>query len=356
MTTNTPGQEQKPSPQAQPRHERVVQSPVYQNPVWPEYFADPFVLRFHDTYYAYGTGPIGADGRPFPLLKSRDLVNWESLGGALEPLTSVKAHNYWAPEVAEKNGRFYMYYSASTTPSDDSHRLRVAIADHPAGPFRDSGRTLMSELGFAIDGSPFRDPRDDRGYLFFATDFEADEPHGTGLAVVPLCDDMMTVTENPRVVTRACAAWQIYEENRDYKGRVWPAWHCVEGPHVIYRGGRYFCFYSGGAWYGPNYGVGFAVADHPLGPWRDEFAMRGPTVLKGIPGKVVGPGHCSVVIGPDGSTWFMVYHAWDPGLTARRMFIDPIRWTADGPKVDGPSTGPRPVFPEGPPNRKEVNP
>jgi beta-xylosidase len=351
MTIGTPEQQK----QAQPQHGSNLQVPVFQNPVWPHYFADPFVLKHGADYYAYGTGPVGEDGRPFPLLKSPDLVNWEALGGALEPLTSVRVYNYWAPEVAEKNGRFYLYYSASTTPSDDTHRLRVAISDHPAGPFRDTGRVLMGERGFAIDASPFRDPKDGRVYLYFATDFESDEPHGTGLAVVPLCEDMMTITGEPRVVTRACAAWQIYEKNRDYKGRVWPAWHCVEGPFVIFHEGRYYCFYSGGAWYGPNYGVGFAVADHPLGPWRDEFAANGPTVLKGIPGKVIGPGHCSVAIGPDGVTWFMVYHAWDPALTARRMFIDPIRWTAQGPEVDGPSTESRPLFPQELPIRKEID-
>ena len=41
---------------------------VYQNPVWPDYFADPFVLQTKDGYYAYGTGPIGPDGRQFPIL------------------------------------------------------------------------------------------------------------------------------------------------------------------------------------------------------------------------------------------------------------------------------------------------
>jgi beta-xylosidase len=317
----------------------------YQNPVWPGYFADPFVLKHGDGYYAYGTAPIGEDGRAFGLLKSADLVNWESLGGALEPLTSVKAYNYWAPEVAQKDGRFYLYYSASTTPSDDSHRLRVAIADHAAGPFHDSGRVLMEGRGFAIDGSPFQDPRDGRFYLFFAKDFEADEPYGTGLAVVPLCEDMMTITAEPRTVMRACAAWQVYERNRDYKGRVWQAWHCVEGPSAMYHDGKYYCFYSGGAWHGPNYGVGFAVAAHPLGPWRDEFAEHGPTVLKGIAGKVMGPGHNSVVLGPDGRTWFMVYHAWDAGLTSRRMCIDPICWKDGRPRVDGPSTEPRALIP-----------
>jgi hypothetical protein len=51
------------------------------------------------------------------------------------------------------------------------------------------------------------------------------------------------------------------------------------------------------------------------------------------------------VIGPDGKTLFMVYHAWDPAKTARRMCIDPIYFDQHGPRVDGPSTEPRPLSP-----------
>ena len=54
---------------------------TYQNPVWPGYFADPFVLRHAGDYYAYGTGETlerGADGaaRAFRILRSRDLTDW----------------------------------------------------------------------------------------------------------------------------------------------------------------------------------------------------------------------------------------------------------------------------------------
>jgi beta-xylosidase len=316
---------------------------TYANPVFPHDFADPFVLRTRDAYYAYGTAAPGPDGRMFPVLHSTDLVNWTPIGGALTPLTEPRGFSYWAPEVAENNGRYFLFYSASTSPSDEHHRLRVAVADHPAGPFTDSGRLLLPDVGFSIDASPFRDPRTGKWYLFFATDYEADEPHGTGLAVVELAGDVMSAVTSPRVVVRAVADWQIYERNRDYKGRVWTKWHCVEGPNAVYHDGRYYCFYSGGAWHGDNYGVGFAVADHPLGPWRDDFAPHGAYVLKGVPGKVIGPGHNSHVLGPDGQTLFMVYHAWDAAKTARRMCIDPIIWTEFGPKVDGPSTERRTV-------------
>src|ERR1700678_3862731 len=99
----------------------------YQNPVYPFDFADPFVLKTSQGYYAYGTAKPGPDGQIFPVLRSTDLVHWERLAGALKPLTNPQAFSYWAPEVAEKDGRYYLFYSASTSTSDADHRLRVAI-------------------------------------------------------------------------------------------------------------------------------------------------------------------------------------------------------------------------------------
>jgi GH43 family beta-xylosidase len=147
---------------------------------------------------------------------------------------------------------------------------------------------------------------------------------------------------------RATCDWQVYERQRDYKGRVWEAWHCIEGPFVLFHndahgGGRYYCLYSGGAWHSENYGIGFATATDPLGAWTDDMAKHGPTVLKGAPPHVIGPGHNSVVLGPDDRTQFCIYHAWDEGRTARRMCIDPLIWTESGPKCDGPSTQPRTI-------------
>ncbi|HEX8497483.1 MAG TPA: family 43 glycosylhydrolase, partial [Actinomycetales bacterium] len=62
-------------------------------------------------------------------------------------------------------------------------------------------------------------------------------------------------------------------------------------------------------------------------------------LLRSIPGHVIGPGHNSVVTTHDG-TDVLVYHAWDPEMTARRMCIDPIAWTPDGPTTDGPTYTP----------------
>ena len=310
---------------------------TYTNPVWPGYLADPFVLKWEGEYYAYGTGSNAGnvrqpDGNVFPVLHSFDLVHWEHIGGALTPLPDAEA--YWAPEVAARDGRFYLYYSAAGGGTDDTHRLRVAVADHPAGPFVDSGRLLLPNESFTIDAHPFRDPKDGRWSLFFAKDF-FDARVGTALAAVPLASDMISLAGPVTTILRPSADWQIHARNREIYGQTWPAWHTVEGAFVVYHAGLYYLLYSGGAWHTSEYGVGYAVAASVLGPYREPEA--GPVVLRGVPGHVLGPGHNSVVLGPDDRTPFLAYHAWDVEQTARRLCLDPLVWTDEGPRCAGPT-------------------
>ncbi len=310
---------------------------TYTNPVYPYYFADPFVLEHGKLYYAYGTGtqPL-ENGRVIEVLRSSDLVNWTSLGGALEPLSDPARHpEYWAPEVAYHQGWFYMYYSSG---QDTTHRLRVAVSDAPEGPFCDSGLHLTPHLEFSIDAHPFRD-RDGQWYLFYARDFLDGERPGTALEV----DRLLTMTRlegKPREVLRASQDWQIYQRQRIMYGSSMD-WHTLEGAFVLFREGRYYLLYSGGAWEKPNYGVSYAVADSLLGPWL-ELPEGGPTLLRSVPGQVIGPGHNSVVVGPSGQD-YLVYHAWDPAKTARRMCIDLLEWTPQGPRTAGPTFTPQPA-------------
>lgn len=304
------------------------------NPVWPDVMADPAAMKIGDRWYAYGTVPERLpNGGEFRILTSHDFVHWQEIGGALFPLSDAAKTSYWAPEVVERGGLFHLYYSAGSR-AGQGHQLRLATATKPEGPFTDSGRILLPNEPFSIDGHPFRDPKDGRWYLYFARDFLDGDRPGTGTVVVPLGDDMRPTDDNPTTAVRATADWQIFERDRQWLGKVWPKWHTVEGPFVVTHKGRYYLFYSGGRWESESYGVGCAVADHPMGPWTDHHAQDGASILRTIPGKVIGPGHNSVVKGPDGGD-YIVYHAWDTGHTARRMFISPLLWTPDGPRVPG---------------------
>lgn len=318
------------SPAAVPSSVAARTTLNYENPVWDGYLADPQVLKVGTEYYAYGTGPAH-DGRQFPVLYSKDFANWTFKGNALETLPDKEIKAYWAPEVAEKDGKFYLYYAGE-------YKMRVAVADHPAGPFRDCGKILFPDEPFSIDGHPYRDPKSGKWFLFFAKDF-LDQRVGTALAVAPLGDDMTSIAGPVKTVLRAVGDWQIYERNRTMYGRKFEAWHTVEAPFIVPRDGKYYCFYSGGNWQTPGYGVGFAVADQVAGPYKDEANLEGATVLKSVEGKIIGPGHNSVILGPDSKSHFIVYHSWNPERTKRQMCLDPIEWTPAGPKAFQPSRG-----------------
>jgi arabinan endo-1,5-alpha-L-arabinosidase len=295
-------------------------SPLPAGPLFPGYFADPFVLQVEGTYYAYGTGLNGEAGaRAFEVLSSPDLREWTPHGGVLEPYTPAPL-DYWAPEVARNGDTFYLYYSAGR--GDAGHHLRVATAAHPLGPFVDRGLNLTPDEPFAIDAHPFQAP-DGTWWLFYARDDLGSERPGTVLAAAPLHD--MTRLGETRTILRASGDWQVYERGREMYGAVHD-WHTLEGAFVLHRGGRFHLLYSGGAWTNATYGVGHAVADHPLGPWTEP--LPGANVLR-TTGQLTGPGHASVtqLKGED----ILVFHAWNAEHTLRQLHAAPLRWAGGRP-------------------------
>jgi GH43 family beta-xylosidase len=304
---------------------------MYLNPVYPHSFPDPFVLKFRGEYFAYCTG-FWRDGKVFGVLRSRDLVNWQETGGAMQPLAN-DAPFYWAPEVTYHNGRFYLYYSVG---NETLMELRVAVSDRPDGGFVDSGHKLTTE-DFAIDAHLFEDA-DGARYLFYATDFLEHTHIGTG-TVVDRMIDFFTLEGKPRPVTRARYDWQVYDPQRKEKGGV--RWHTVEGAFVFKRKGVYYEMFSGGNWQNITYGVSFAVtADIEKDEEWTQFSDGEKVfpILRTIPGLVIGPGHNSAVRGVNNRELYCVYHRWtDDGRVlaidrmdfagGARIFIDGATYT-----------------------------
>jgi beta-xylosidase len=317
--------------------------PVHSNPVYGSYFADPFVWKSSDTYYAIGTGEQEAKGQTlgkvFPIIQSDDFVQWRFASNALLRPDPALGTHFWAPEVAAAEGKFFLFYSVGF--EDRQHQLRAAVAQSPQGPYRDSGKTLIdpSECPFAIDPHPFQD-EDGQWYLFYARDFLDVSPTaraGTALAVRRM-KSMTELDSKESVVLRAHSDWQRFQANRPMYGRTWD-WHTLEGPFIRKHDRLYYCFYSGGRWECESYGVDYGVAERVLGPYSDIGNENGSRVLRTIPNHVLGPGHNSLITGPDGETEFIVYHAWDKQMKARQMFLDHLVWTGEGPHCEGPTWG-----------------
>jgi hypothetical protein len=243
---------------------------------------------------------------------------------------------YWAPEVIYDNGRFCLYYS---TGNEILMEIRVAVSDRPDGGFIDAGVRLTHEE-FAIDAHVFVDD-DGTRYFFYATDFLEYKHIGTG-TVVDRMIDWKTLEGRPRPVTRAKYDWQVYDPARKEKGGV--RWYTVEGPTILKRKGRYYEMFSGGNWKNNTYGVSFASTDdiHDESEWQ-QFCdgEKILPVLRTIPDKVIGPGHNSVIRGPNNRELYCVYHRWtDAG---RVMAVDRMDFAGRRMFVAGPTTTPQPM-------------
>ena len=102
--------------------------------------------------------------------------------------------------------------------------------------------------------------------------------------------------------------------------------HLIEGPFCTLQDGRYWLFYAGNDFGTPAYGIGVAVADRVLGPYRKQ----GEPLLKSTK-SWTAPGHASVAPGLDGNPQ-LFFHAFHPGsggynafralLTAKLRFLE----------------------------------
>lgn len=100
----------------------------------------------------------------------------------------------------------------------------------------------------------------------------------------------------------------VLANDQDWEG------HLIEGPFVTRQDGRYWLFYAGNDFSTPAYGIGAAVADHPLGPYE----KLSEPLLKSTR-EWTAPGHASVAPGVDGKPQ-LFFHAFHPGTGGYNAF------------------------------------
>jgi beta-xylosidase len=310
------------SPRTASLPEPGTDGPVYGNPVLRGDYPDPSVIRVGRDYWATATtsqwAPI------FPLLHSTDLVNWRLTGSVLPSPPSWSAGSYWAPEISQDAGRFFVYYTARRK----NGPLCVAVADaaSPQGPYTDRGPLVCQDVG-SIDAVPVTD-ENGRRYLVWKEDGNS-QKRPTPLWAQPLSPDGTALVGEKQEILRNEAPWEA---------------HLVEGPFILRRADHFYMFYSADACCGRrcNYKLGVARSRTLLGPW--ERYERNP-ILAGNEGWKC-PGHGSIVDDPAGRT-FLLYHAYHPSdfeFVGRQGLLDEVKWAADGwPAINegrGPSSAP----------------
>jgi len=266
---------------------------TYKNPVLEG--ADPFAILHDGKYYLYSTN----DDNGYKCFVSDDLTEWKYNGMGMHKDDVQGNFWFWAPEIIEKDGKFYMVYSSE-------EHIGVAVADHPAGPFKQAEKKWLSERN-AIDGHFFRDD-DGQVYLYYVR-FEG----GNVIYCTKMSDDLLSMDEENEV--RLIAAEEEWETRQAL---------VTEGPFVLKHNGKYYLTYSANDYQSPDYAVGYAVASSPTGPF---VKYSGNPILKKND-KVQGTGHHSFTTSKDGKTLMCVYHIHN-SLTAvhpRLTCIDPAEF------------------------------
>jgi beta-xylosidase len=292
---------------------------TFRNPVHAANFPDPFALRVGETWYAYATNDGDVNVQT---LTSPDLATWTKRPDALPELGSwAYPGKTWAPEVLEHEGRYVLYYTAN---SADAGRQCIgrAVADAPAGPFRDESETPLvcqADQGGSIDPSPFRD-EDGSLYLLWKNDGNCCGMD-TSIYAQPLSADGLSLEGEPARLVQQDGGWEA---------------DVIEAPTLFRHEGRYFLFFSANAFDGDLYAVGYATCETPLGPCED--APENPILKSGCGAS--GPGH-QAIVRVDGETW-LLYHAWPrSGAEKRQLWLDRLTWENGKPAVNGPTCRPQ---------------
>ena len=345
----------------------VTDSASFVNPLKVQ-FGDPYVLHTQAMYYMYGTGG-GAD-HGFAAYSSKDLVNWKQEGQVFfsnnkngwSDITAKWEGAYWAPEVYEVKGKFYLFYSAQwkVNPGheEENFRIGVAVADQPTGPFIDLNTRPVFDPGYpTIDANVFFDTNG-KCYLYYSRVAykhpvesevatwarkkglykEIEESWVYGVELKP---DFSGVIGQPKLMLRPPVSmgdkqseWESRSVTAQKVNRRW-----TEGSVTFKKDGIYYMMYSANHFGGQYYAIGYATAATPLGPYKK--AANNPVLQKNTDkgGTVSGTGHNSITYSPDGKEMFCVYH----GRTAatgdeRVVFIDRMTVKAGMITIAGPTT------------------
>lgn len=286
------------------------------NPIPITNIGDPYVLYYGGMYYLYATSM--ANG--YYCWKSENLSEWS------EPWICFKATEkcfgdgcFWAPEVYELNGKFYMYYTAQWKKYQNEEQLRigVAVAEKPEGPFIDVyDNRPMFDFGYGVlDAHILKDG--EKNYLYYSRAGANHVVNGakqSDIYVIELGKDCITVCGSPKLILQPEQEWELKQpENKQY-------WN--EGPFVVKYNNQYHLMYSANFFESSYYGIGAAVSDNPMGPFKK---YENNPVLSANE-NISGPGHNSVVEDKEGNL-YCVYHAhtdYNLGGGNRQVYIAPM--------------------------------
>ncbi|GIE99711.1 arabinan endo-1,5-alpha-L-arabinosidase [Paractinoplanes rishiriensis] len=273
---------------------------------------DPAIVKRPDKTYL-----VAYTGNNVALKKSKDRITYEEAGAAFPdgaPWTSKYTKgspSLWAPDLTYRDGKYWLFYSASTFGSNNSAIFLATSTTGEPGSWKNLGLVLESQSSDnfnAIDPNLFVDGTG-RWWLTFGSFW-------SGIQEVEL---------DPKTGKR------LDTTMRNIAGRGGGA---IEAPFLFQHGTYYYLYVAfdkccEGA--SSTYRVMVGRSTSPTGPFVDrkgtDMAAGGGTEILAGHGSIHGPGHPAVLADDDGDV--LVYHYYADN-NAAVMGINLLGYDAEG--------------------------
>jgi len=290
---------------------------------------DPHIIQQDDWFYVFSTGRRHI----LNTVRSQDLVNWEPTPDIFKAVPQwitkeiPRCRNLWAPDIHLINGRYCLYYSASTF---GSQRSFIGLAtnktldpNRPDYQWNDEGMVIESDKSKdfnAIDAGIITD-KDGHVWMVWGS-------YWGGIKLTEL---------NPKTGKLLSETPKIYSIARREAGTT-----AIEGAYLIYRNGFYYLWVSFDACcrgIRSTYNIRVGRSKEITGPYTDKNGKSmmdgGGTLILKTEGRWIGPGHNSVLAVSKQD--YLVYHTYDAENFGRPILqIRPIEWDKDAWPTAGP--------------------
>jgi len=274
---------------------------TYKNPVLHADYSDPDAIRVGTDFYMTASSFNCIPG--LPILHSKDLVNWNLIGYALQKQPPFDVYDkpqhgngVWAPCIRYHDGEYYIFYP------DPDYGIYMIKAQNPKGPWSEP---LLIKAGKGlIDPSPLWDD-DGNPYLVHAF-------AGSRAGVKSV---LMVSRMKPDGTELIGNEVMVYDGHKNDP--------TVEGPKFYKRHGYYYIFAPAG-----GVPTGWQVvlrSKNVFGPYERRMIMaQGSTAIN-------GPHQGAWVETPDGQSWFL--HFQDKEAYGRDVLLEPMTWKNDWPVI-----------------------
>lgn len=272
-----------------------ITSRQFTNPViWAD-APDPDVIRVGDYFYMVTTTMHLMPGAP--IMRSKDLVNWETVNYVFDKLTdspkydmkegTVYGRGQWATSLKYHKGRFYVMFAPNDNPGGDTY---IYTAKNATDKW-----TLVSRMRHFHDATLFFDD-DDRAYVVY----------GTG-QMCELTSDLKGMKEGSDV--------KLFNREADETG-------LLEGSRMVKHDGKYYLL----------------MISWPAGKARHQVCYRatnihGPfekkTILETPFGGFPYVGQGTIVDAKDGKWYGIIFQ--DRGGVGRVLTLEPCTWINEWP-------------------------